>query len=209
MKKRMLLISGCTMLLSLSTSAYGAAEMPFYVSGNLGWANLSDAEVSNSNPAISNMDIESHEGYALGAALGYDFGDTRIEGELAYQNNSLDKASNASGDVDLDDNIDSLAFLVNGYWDFTNNTPWTSFVSVGIGAALVNVDDNTAYLGDDYDTVFAYQVGAGVGYAVNELLTVECKYRYLATSDPEFDKVDTEYATHNIYAGMRFAFSAL
>ncbi len=209
MKKKILIISGCAMLLSLSTSAYSAEETSLYVSGNFGWANLSDAEATDSDPATSNYDIKSHDGFALGAALGYDFGYTRIEGELAYQNNSLDKASTASGDVDLTNAIDSLAFLVNGYWDFTNDTPWTSFVSVGLGAALVNVDDETVYLGDDYDTVFAYQVGAGVGYAVNEALTVECKYRYLATTDPEFDNVEAEYATHNIYAGMRYAFSAL
>lgn len=209
MKKKMLLISGCAMLLSLSTSAYGAAEMPFYVSGNLGLGILSDFEVTDSRVATRDADVESSKGWALGAALGYDFGPARLEGEVTYQNNSLDKASTASGDVDLSEDIDSIAFLVNGYWDFTNDTPWTSFVSVGLGMAVVNVDDDTVYVGDDHATVFAYQVGAGVGYAVNEALTVECKYRYLATSDPDFGHVEAEYATHNIYAGMRYAFSNL
>ena len=206
MKKKILIISGCTLLLSLSTSAYAAAEKPYYLSGNLGLGMFSDAEVTDSNPATANADIDAHNGYVLGAAFGYDFGNARVESEVAYQNNALDKASTVSGDVGLADDIESLTFLVNGYWVFTNNTPWTSFLSAGLGAALVNVDDNTAYLGDDHDTVFAYQVGAGIGYAINDRITVECKYRYLATTDPEFGNVEAEYATQNISAGMKYSF---
>lgn len=206
MKKKILIISGCTLLLSLSTSAYSAEEKPYYVSGNFGLAMFSEAEVTDSNPATANADVEAHNGFALGAALGYDFGNARLEGEVTYQNNSLDKADTATGDVDLSEDIDSLTFLANGYWDFTNNTPWTSFLSAGLGVAMVNVDDNTAYVGDDYDTVFAYQLSAGIGYAINETMTVECKYRYLATTDPEFDNVEVEYATQNVYVGLRYAF---
>ena len=32
------------------------------------------------------------------------------------------------------------------------------------------------------------------------------KYRYFATSDPEFDGTEVEYASHNIYAGIRLNF---
>ena len=49
-------------------------------------------------------------------------------------------------------------------------------------------------------------MGAGVDYAVNEKITIDFKYRYLGTSDPEFDTTTVEYSSHNFYAGIRAAF---
>lgn len=230
MKKKMLIVSGCTLLLSFSASAasaeivsmtvnnYSAASTDssersdsaagnnYYLSANFGIAMLSDFDATDSNPATANASIETNRGFDVGGALGYDFGYTRLEGEVSYQYNSADQAMTPSGAVDLSEAVDSLAFLVNGYWDFTNDTPWTSFVGFGIGALLINVDDDTAYLGDDYDTVFAYQVSAGIGYVINEDITVECKYRYLNTSEPEFGNIEGEYESRTFTAGVRYNF---
>ena len=54
--------------------------------------------------------------------------------------------------------------------------------------------------------MFAWQVGAGIGYALTPQLTFDLKYRYFATSDPEFDGTEVEYASHNVYAGIRLHF---
>ncbi|MFO7604741.1 MAG: outer membrane beta-barrel protein [Desulfurivibrionaceae bacterium] len=207
MNNKPLIIAGSIMLLSLSTSAYSATETP-YLSGSLGIGFFNDAEVSPSDPAIASYDIEADPGFALAMAVGYDFTyrTGRMELEVVYQNNSLNKAVTAGGDVALAEDIDSFAVLTNGYWDFPTHSRWTPFLSAGLGLALVNVDDNTAYLGNDYDTVFAYQIGAGIGYAVNRKITVDCKYRYFATANAEFESGEVEYASHNIYAGMRYSF---
>jgi len=45
-----------------------------------------------------------------------------------------------------------------------------------------------------------------VGYAMNENVTLDLQYRYFATEDPEFGVVDAEYATHNVYFGLRYNF---
>ncbi|MFO7604743.1 MAG: outer membrane beta-barrel protein [Desulfurivibrionaceae bacterium] len=207
MKRNIFIISGCIMLLSLTTSAYGAEEKTYLSASFFGLGIFSDAEVSNSKASTTDFTVEADTGFAVGAALGYDFyGFPRIEAEIAYQNNALDKVRTTSGDIYLHDNIDSLAFLVNGYWDFTNRSFWTPYLSAGLGAALINVDDNTAYLGNDSATVFAYQFGAGLGYAINEEITLEGKYRYFATTNAEFASGEVEYASHNVYAGMRYSF---
>lgn len=210
MKKTYSIITGCIMLLSISSIAYSAEGS--YVSGNLGLAILSDSNVTDSTvPGIS-IEIESDSGLALGVAVGYAFGNnTRIEGEIAYQKNDLDKASLFGVDVDLTGDISSLALLLNGYYDFANESAFTPFISAGLGFAKVEVNDMNV-LGSgapskNYDdTVFAYQVGAGVGYAVNEKVTLDVKYRYFGTSDPDFDTATVEYSSHNVYAGIRVSF---
>ena len=60
---------------------------------------------------------------------------------------------------------------------------------------------------DDDDTVLAYQVGAGLGYAVNATTTIFVDYRYFATEDPEFSySQEAEIDSHNISLGLRYNF---
>jgi opacity protein-like surface antigen len=210
MKKTIFVIAGCTMLLSISSLAY-SAEGP-YVSGNLGVAMLNDSDVTDSTEPGMTVDIESDAGLALGVAVGYGFANnTRIEGEISYQKNDLDKGSVWGFDTALTGDTSSLAFLLNGYYDFKNTSPFTPFITAGIGMAKVEVNDMNvsgydSYGENDDDTVFAYQFGGGVSYAVNEKVNIDVKYRYFGTSDPEFDSVDAEYSSHNLYAGVRVAF---
>ncbi len=203
--KKKISIAVCVMLLSLSTSAYSATDT-LYLSANLGVGFFSDAEVTGSDASAANYDIEANTGYGLGAAVGYEFDNTRIESEFVYHNNTLDQATTAGGDAALSDDIDSFAVLINGYRDFANDSRWTPFLGGGLGLAMINVDDDTAYLGDDSATVFAFQISTGIAYAVNEVITVDCRYRYFATTNPEFDSGETEYRTHNVYAGVRYSF---
>jgi opacity protein-like surface antigen len=211
MKKNIFIITGCAMLLSVSSIAY-SAEGP-YVSGNLGIAMASDSDLSETG-ATGTMEFD--QGFAFGVAAGYGFGSTRVEGEIAYQKNDYDKLSiNVPGvgswSTDVDGDATSTAFLVNGYYDFKNNSSITPFIGAGLGFAKVDVGAisvpgfGTVTTSAD-DTVFAYQIGAGVGFAVNEKVSLDLKYRYFATSDPDFEGTEAEYSSHNLYAGVRVSF---
>lgn len=207
MKKPFVMLTGCAMLLASSSVAY-SAQGP-YVSGSVGVAVPVDADVIFTATPTIPVTFESDNGLALGVAAGYGFANnTRVEGEIAYQKNDLAKASASGASAAITGDTSSLAFLFNGYYDFKNNSPFTTFITAGIGVAKVSVSDISGGLtirGDD-DTVFAYQVGAGVGYAVTDKVTVDVKYRYFATSDPHFEISTAEYSSHNIYAGIRVGF---
>jgi opacity protein-like surface antigen len=211
MKKNILMITGCAMLLSVSSIAY-SAEGP-YISGNLGVSMPSDSDGTDSTAPGVTMTYESDKGLAFGVAGGYNFGTTRIEGEIAYQKNDLDKVSVSGipGSVDLTGDTSNLALLLNGYYDFQNDSAFTPFISAGLGFAKIDVSDITLVgfgplTNSDDDTVFAYQIGVGAGYAINEKTTFDVKYRYFGTSDPDFDTTSVEYSSHNFYAGVRVAF---
>lgn len=208
--KKTVIITGFAMMFSLSSVAYGA-EGP-YMSADLGLAMACDSDVTDSTVPGITIDIESEQGLGLGVAVGYGFGAARVEGEIAYQTNDLENASiSGIGSVDLTGDTSSIALLLNGYYDFKNKSPFTPFVSAGIGFAKVEVNDmNVPGSGlpstDDDDTVFAYQAGFGVGYAVNKMVSIEVKYRYLGTADPTMGTTEFEYSSHNIYAGVRRSF---
>ena len=178
-----------------SESTYASAK-GHYVSGNIGLAMANDSDLTISTIPGITANIEYDTGLALGLALGYDFGNARVEGEIAYQKNDFNKMSLLGVDIDLTGDATLLSLLVNGYYDFANSSVFTPYIGGGLGFAKVEVDD----------TVFAYQMGIGVGYAVNEKVTIDTKYRYFATSDIEFYTTETEFASHNFLFGARVSF---
>ena len=191
---------------TLSTAPALAVEGKPYVSVTAGATFLADADFEDSGDTI---EAEFDTGYNLGAALGYDFGRGRIEGEIAYRSNEIDKFTYQGVSVAADGDYSALSFMVNGYLDFKNQSVVTPFITAGIGVANVEADDVSVQgysVGSADDTVFAYQLGAGLGIALNKQLTLDVSYKFFATTDPEFDGADAEYNSHNINVGLRIYF---
>ncbi len=210
MKKKILTLICCCSLLSVSNIALGADGM--YIGANIGTSFLSDSDATfNTTPAIT-ASADSDTGVAFGLVVGNSFGNYRLEGEIAHQENDIDNIEILGTNVnDTDGDTSSTAFLLNGYYDFKNGSKFTPFIGVGLGFAKVDISTTTSptygtlFTSDD-DTVFAYQLGFGGGYAVNDKVTLDLKYRYFATSDPDFQLATVEYSSHNIYAGVRIGF---
>ncbi len=204
MKKTFSLMVGCLLLLWLSGTAF-SAQGP-YVSGNLGFGFLQDSGISE--PGFSG-EAEFDPGVALGFALGNAFGSYRLEGEFAFQQNDFDRISAFGGSVNANGDMSSTALLVNGYYDFRNGGAVTPYISAGLGLATVEVNDLTiggAVVGSEDDTVVAYHLGAGLGFAINPRTTIDLKYRYFATEDPDIGGTKFEYSTHNFLFGFRYSF---
>ena len=220
MKKILLILMSCFMVMCFSNSAYSEN---FYLGGNLGLVLVSDSKLEIEKletmidvPVDGELELEFKKGFAFSGVVGYDFGTARLEGEVSYQKNDLDKLtvsfSGISGSANISGDVTSLAFLLNGYYDFHNNSDFTPYVSAGIGMANISVNDfgapsmGISQSADEDDTVFAYQLGAGLGFAVTEVLTIQLKYRYFSVANPEFDGVEVEVDSHNILAGLRVGF---
>ena len=62
-------------------------------------------------------------GMAFGIAIGNDFGNNiRLEGEIAYQKNDLDKATELGVSLPLTGSVSSFAFLLNTLSSFEFTT---------------------------------------------------------------------------------------
>jgi opacity protein-like surface antigen len=134
-----------------------------------------------------------------------------VEGEVGYQKNAISRATWTGGAVsDESGYASSLSFLVNGYYDFVSSSYITPFVSAGIGCAKVTFSDikinGATYTTGDSDVVLAYQAGGGLAFEVDKHYQLDIKYRYFWTRDPQFSSSRSEYASHNIYVGLRRPF---
>ncbi len=187
--------------------SYPTAPGP-YISGQIGAAFMADSDMADWSDSVT---LEFEPGAANGFAAGFNFGAFRIEGELGYQANDIDKyklnsyeygdsysSKVSSGDM----NVASL--MGNIYLDFINPSNVTPYLTAGIGTATVELND---FYTEDYDdTVLAYQVGAGLAFQINPHMTIDLKYRYFTTEDPDFDGLKAELASHNVYCGFRYNF---
>ena len=158
-------------------------------------------------------------GYAILGQVGYGFGKVRLEGELGWRQNEINKFSDNFGAKSPDGNINGVSFMANVYYDFVNSSKWTPFVGGGIGGIDLNFDNLKAAgapVTNDGDFVFAYQGIAGVSYAVNEQLSLKADYRYLGTVDGNYSvnpayasgPAKGSYASHSVLVGFTWKFGA-
>lgn len=199
LKKVTLLVALCVCLSTPAMSADGP-----YLGINAGVTSTVDSDISSGGVTVDNV-FSFDSGYAVGAALGSKIGMGRIEAELGYKSADLDKASafGYSATASDGEKISVLSLMANGYIDFDASSTVKPYVMGGIGIANITFEDNT----DDLDdTVFAYQAGLGLGFVLNDQVTLDLGYRYMGTSDPTIDGIEVTYASHNVLAGLRFNF---
>lgn len=212
MKKIYVVLACLFILLALPALSFGAeptAPKPGpYVSAYLGGTLKPDSDITG--PDFTGK-IEYKPGFAVTGAGGYNFGMVRIEGELGYQRNDMDKFVCKSGDCgsgSMKGNIYAVSGMANVYLDFVNSSPFTPYIGGGIGAAFISADfDETSgsNLRED-NTVFAYQGTAGLAYAINPHMSLDLKYRYFGTTDVNLGDVKASFASHNVFFGFRYNF---
>lgn len=172
---------------------------------------MNDGDVSVSG--FGNVgDASFDPGYSLGAAAGLAFNvvdsiDTvpqRVELECSYQQVDIDTM--VSGSVDAD--LSMMALMLNYYVDLENESIITPYVMAGIGAANVEIDDDSQ---NDDDTVFAFNLGGGLAWAIGKNLSLDTEYRYFVTGDPKFeadgDKAKIEISGSRVQVGLRYTFN--
>lgn len=179
----------------------------FYVNGNANLVWLQDSDLTENGVT---HEATFNAGFGFGGGGGYDFDFLRVEGEIAYRKNDINKVStalygNAGGSGDLS----ALSFMLNGFYDFKNRTFITPYIGGGIGVALLELSTVTAETirisGGD-DTVFAYQLEAGFNNAITESMSFDLGYRYFATTDPSVGETDAQYKSHNVVIRFRYVF---
>ena len=192
-----------------AVAAPSLAQAQWYVGVDAGASFLEDSKGKTPGQTYK---TSYDTGWLTQGLVGYAFGPWRVEGELSYRDNGVDKVSgsNAHGSTS------ALATMFNGVYEFLPNASWHPFVGVGIGAAnidtgTVRVNGTDSYKGDDWQ--FAYQAFAGVGYDVTRDVELKTQYRYFATAGadaktiPGGAKIDGEYHDHAVLLGFVYKFN--
>ncbi|ACF45455.1 MAG: outer membrane beta-barrel protein [Prosthecochloris sp.] len=235
MKKALSLIMVFLVAVAFSATGYSADK---YISGNIGMSWMNNSDIEDAAGIIDILDAEVEMDYGSGltgtGALGCDYGDYRLEGEVGYQSGDIDgitfdftNVAEAHGEdidvfgADLDGDVSVLTLMVNGYYDIDlGGIELSPFV--GVGVAKVTISD-LKYDGDLIEdaehpedlindlnldlneTTLAYQAGVVIGIPVADNVMVDARYRYFATTDlTTLALLNTNVDSHSAMLGLRF-----
>lgn len=199
MFKRSLLAMALTLALSVSALA---ADNGFYMGLKFIDSIQSTGNVSKGG-AIDFFEVDSYTQNTVGGGVfvGYDFYPmhqvpVRAEIEYAIRTNSKTEwDSKDFGDlVTLKGQWNLQTLFLNAYWDFHNDTAFTPYIGGGLGMGFIQskYEMEIAGLGSDSykkaNTVFAWNAGAGVAYAITNNLSADLAYRFVALGYHENEK---------------------
>lgn len=200
----------------------------FYASGYLGASKTLNETFSDGEaPAsVTEYGLKSEFGFAAEAAFGWRCQDMRAELAVGYTENDSDTltATAAGSAVSVDNATDggdgkATTVMLNGYYDFNNETGFVPYVGLGIGFVHLSHDfsiaGTPAYQIDDSENELLGQAIVGVGCDITPNLRVMAEYRFQIAANSKFDFEDIttpttttglkgRYESHRLYAGLTY-----
>ena len=197
-------------------------ETGFYAGISGGYTFLEDqdaTETAVATGAQTPFKVDFGGSWSGLASIGYNFGGVRIEVEGGYRNNDIDTLSVgafgvAGVSLNVDGDLTTKSGMANAIVDLPIEGPLTPFLVGGVGFANHEVDVSriaaTAVNFKDDDTVFAYQIGAGLAYEIGDKAALTMQYRWMGSEDYNIGDAtatdEVEYDSHTVMVGLRFGF---
>jgi opacity protein-like surface antigen len=103
--------------------------------------------------------------------------------------------------------VEVWSVLANGYYDIYTGMGVKPYLTAGVGAARVQFEDvrDARYnVWSEHDSVFAYQVGAGVSVPLGNHVALDARYRYFSTAEFTLDNGNqSRLSSNSVSLGLR------
>jgi opacity protein-like surface antigen len=222
-------------------------EYELEIGGNLylrGYIGFTNQEVDELDPSrlgtaavIDVLHAQFEAGGLVGGAVGYRLnewfrGDISAEYRMRTAFDGLDRYD-TTGDGTWDGTNDysadksEIVLLANAFVDMGSYHGISPYAGAGVGVSYTMIDDMTdinvpnagvAFAGDNGEWSLAWALYAGLGFEVNDQLTLDLGYRYLHIGDAESGDVDpytggtvvspvlfNGISSHDVTLGFRYA----
>ena len=157
------------------------------------------------------MDIEDLDNYTC---------DRNVFCLYGNQETRMAELISFAGTHPISGKMSTFSMMLNAYYahEIQSLRP---YLGVGIGFAMHDIEARgivvgqfqttenllgISYIAKGDDTVFAYQMMAGIGYRVTENVEVRLGYRLFGTAGGDFDGTEASYQTRNFEAGIAYRF---
>lgn len=224
--KRILPIIALAIILALPSAAC-AEGTGMYLAPKFLMSLQNTGTVSRSS-SLAGSGVDEYDQFTLGGALaiGMDFWPQqmvplRLEIEYGLRGNS---EKNWTEDGRYTSEVKGLwnnsTLFANVFWDFRNDSQFTPYIGGGIGLAFnytgydVTLHNGETFSADDRFTNFAWNVGAGFSYDLNEMVAFDASYRFVGLGYNEITKtiygrdikIANEPYNNEFMLGLRFNF---
>lgn len=213
MKK--LLLSTLALSAAMAALPSTAQAENWYLGGSVGYNNTS-GQTSEGEGRL--VETEFDDGFVTSSFVGYKFDNSfRAEASFDWRKNDGESLSfNGTDRPFTAKGAESYSLMLTGFYDFEIDAPVTPYV--GAGAGFSRIDNEFLYgpvTFEDRDTVFAWQVAAGLSMPVTDKIDAFIDSRYFSGASPEFVRtspadngvvLESEYDNFSVSVGYRWNF---
>ena len=205
---------GTTALLLVMPASAGQNGLYVGIEGGASFIQTMDGvETFSGLTFFERIDVDT--GWAVLATVGYEWDNWRLEGELGYRNNDMERIRFHTGGTSADiDDLSQLTLMANLLYDITLHPNVTLSLGAGVGVDRLNFEwpgfgQPGGVEGDDWS--FAYQGIVGLNYAFDASCEAFVNYRYLNADELDFvDGINHQHfediGTHTVSVGVRYSF---
>lgn len=197
------------MLVCLSGTAL-AQSSRLYFAGYMGLNIYSEKDFTETENALRG-EMEYKNALSFAGAMGLRLDRRwRLEGEYSYRSTNLDGMDiEGVGGFELGGELNTTLLMLNLYRDFNvsfrNMEP---FVTAGVGLVRHSgeIDDMSGLAVDATDDSIgaAWQVGGGLRYRIDSDSVLTMGYRWLGTTDAEFDSYEFGWGGNEVRLGLEY-----
>ncbi len=214
--KRRSVLACATALVSLTSIAHATPAWYVGLEAGANWlSTIHQAQVPPAAPPI-NQFIDFDTGYAVFGTVGRRLdANWRIEAEIGYRENKLDRFTGTLGSNFQPDGINAeFTLMANVVYDIAMGDGVSLSLGAGIGADHDRTTSKTQGF-DDAQWAFAYQAIVGVNYAIGPKTELFVNVRYLGVDDLTYHDASLPAAgalaqdgieKQTLTLGVRFAF---
>ncbi len=170
---------------------------------------------------------DTDSGFGAGLSAGYNIGylndiPIRVEAEYVYRGQAsfgVGPKSFGANTAGQKFEVTAHSLLGNVFFDIPTATALTPYFGGGLGLAYLNTDYSTHANGNSVsnsgsDVNFAWNVGGGVAWSLNDSLALDIGYRYVDLGAADSGKVNinnfsgnssVDYTAHELSLGLRFS----
>lgn len=190
-----------------------AREDGFYIGTGIG-ANLSYDQQTDVRQTTNSLETDLGPGALLN--FGYKYEENwRAEVEGGYRTTGISGINELTGNGD----VDTWTLIINGLYDFENDSFITPYIGVGAGVAILDYDNVTPVrsdsgatsLNDSGDPNLALQFIAGAAWEIADNVELTGQYNFLAVPEMEARAANGlnsrgELYNHMLTVGLRYTF---
>jgi opacity protein-like surface antigen len=197
---------------------------PCYLRADTGYSWAGDGGMTWAGPVVTDAvtNVSIGDTWLIEGGVGCGSGSRGLRGELVlgyHGDRDVDGRPAAGAVTGLASSADSLALMVNGYYDLGNFRGFVPYLGAGLGIAWNSTDAVVTTpaggrLAGESESSFAWAVMAGVGYQVSERAILDLGYRYIDLGDATSGTGGGvtapvrihDLAAHEIKLGLRYHF---